>query len=158
VSFLSLQISSVLSHNTGLAFTRDIHKSVSNSKSHIFTTGRLLFQFSADTAVELFLGYSRLKPGVFERVYMRHVHHCWLIYQPATGHSSGWIQVLPGSRPAKRPGCVNETMLSCIPLLCPAISGTCRPGENRNVWTRLCSFRLRGHRDRRSYIISKIIP
>jgi hypothetical protein len=27
-------------------------------------------------------------------------------------------------------------MLSCVPLLCPAIIGTCRLVENRNVWTR----------------------
>jgi len=27
-------------------------------------------------------------------------------------------------------------MLSCIPLLFPAIIGTCRPVENRNMWTR----------------------
>jgi len=51
------------------------------------------------------------------------------------------IWVLPGSRPvnswsAKRPGCVNTPVLSCVPLLCPAISGTCRLAENRNVWTR----------------------
>jgi hypothetical protein len=27
-------------------------------------------------------------------------------------------------------------MLSCVPLLCPGIIGTCRPVGNRNVWTR----------------------
>ena len=27
-------------------------------------------------------------------------------------------------------------MLSCVPLLCPAISATSRPSENRSVWTR----------------------
>jgi hypothetical protein len=31
---------------------------------------------------------------------------------------------------------VNTPMLSCVPLLCPAISATSRPVENRNVWTR----------------------
>ena len=35
-----------------LASNRDINKSISNSKSPIFTTGRLLFQYSTDTAVE----------------------------------------------------------------------------------------------------------
>ena len=32
--------------------TRDINNSISNSKSPIFTTGRLLFQFCTDTALE----------------------------------------------------------------------------------------------------------
>ena len=87
------------------------------------------------------LEYSRVKPGVCERVYKQHMYNCWPIYRPATGHSSGQLRALPGSRPvnsrpAKRPGCVNTPMLSCVPLLCPAISGTCRPGENRNMWTR----------------------
>ena len=45
--------------------------------------------------------------------------------------------MLPGSRPvnsrpAKRPGCVNTPMLSCVSLLCPAIIGTCRPAKTGN--------------------------
>jgi hypothetical protein len=81
------------------------------------------------------------KTGVCERVYKQHVRHGWLSYQPVPGHGSGYLRVLPGSRPensrpAKRPGCVTTPMLSCVPLLCPAIIGTCRPVENRKVWTR----------------------
>jgi hypothetical protein len=90
------------------------------------------------SALLLSLGSSRVKTGVCERVYKQHVHHCRPTYRPATGHSSGGIRALSGSRPvnsrpAKRPGCVNTPILSCVPLLRPAISGTCRPGENRNV-------------------------
>jgi hypothetical protein len=33
-----------------------------------------------------------------------------------------------------RPGRMNTSMLSCVPLLCPAIIDTCRPVENRNVF------------------------
>jgi hypothetical protein len=67
-----------------------------------------------------------------ERLYKQHVHHCWITYRPATGNSCGWIRTLPGSRsvnslPTKRPGCVNMSTLSCVPPLCPAISGSCRP-------------------------------
>ena len=86
-------------------------------------------------------GYSRVKTGVCERVYKQRLHHCWLSYRPANEHSSGQLRLLPGSRPvnsrpAKRPGCVNRPMLYYVPLFCPAIIGTCRPIENRNVWTR----------------------
>ena len=31
--------------------------------------------------------YSRVKTGVCEHVYKQHMHHCWLIDRPATGHS-----------------------------------------------------------------------
>jgi hypothetical protein len=82
------------------------------------------------------LRYSRIITGVCECVCKQHLHHCWLSYRPAPGHSSGKLRLLPGSRPAKRPGYVNRRMLSCVPLLCPAIIGPCRPVENRNVWTR----------------------
>jgi len=126
----SLQISSALSHNTGLASTRDINRSTSNSKPPVFTTGRLLFQYSTDTAVQ---SYRSDTTG--------HKPVCvWTCLSRRTGHSNGYLRVLPrsrpvNSRPAKRPGCVNMSMLSCVPLLCPAITGTCWPFENRNVWT-----------------------
>jgi len=87
------------------------------------------------------LGYSRVKTGECERVCKQNLHHCWLSFRPATGHSNRYLRLLTDSRPvnprpAKRPGCVIKLMLSCVPLFCPAIIGTCRPVENRNVWRR----------------------
>ena len=85
---------------------------------------------------------ARLQPdknrSLSERVYKQHLHRCWLSYRPATGHSCGWLRLIPSrrpvnSRPAKRPGCVNRPMLPFVPLLCPAIIATCRPVDNRNV-------------------------
>jgi len=43
----------------------------------MFTTGRLLFQYSIDIAVESYsVGYSRVNTGVCEGVYKQHLHHC----------------------------------------------------------------------------------
>ena len=50
-------------------------------------------------------------------------------YRPVTRHNSGQLWVLPGNRPAKRPSCVNKRMLSCVPQVWPAITGTCRPAS-----------------------------
>jgi hypothetical protein len=107
------------------------------TQNRIFNTGRLLFQYCADTAVQLSFGYSRVKIGVCERVCKQHVHHCWLIYRPATGHGSGWIRVLPGSRPvnsrpAKRQGCVitayvNEALLLWISVCDSRLRRTRQP-------------------------------
>jgi hypothetical protein len=83
----------------------------------------------------------QVKTGVCERFYKQHVHYCWLSYWSVIVHSSGQLRVLRGGRQAnsrtgKRPGRVNTPMLPCVLLLCPAIIGTCRPVENRKVWTR----------------------
>jgi hypothetical protein len=80
----------------------------------------------------------------------RHCEMCYLLsvcLSLAHMHTYTFVQttvriwVLPSSRPvnsrpAKRPGCVTTPMLSCVPLLCPVIRGTCGPVKNQNVWTR----------------------
>jgi hypothetical protein len=59
------------------------------------------------------LGYNRVKTRGCELLSKQHPHHYWLSCRPATGHSSGQLWLLLGSRPvnsrpAKWPGCLNR--------------------------------------------------
>jgi len=133
-----------LFHNTGLVSTRDINNSMSNSKWLIFTTERLLFQYCTGTAMQRARSDT---PGKYRcvRSCLQVAPAVLLTQLPADDRV--WLLLLPGSRPVNsRPatgrGCVNWGMLSRVPLLRPAIIGTCRQVENRNVWINFGAIRL----------------
>jgi hypothetical protein len=62
------------------------------------------------------LGYSRVKTGRCWRVYDVYATPALLLTQLPAGDKAQ-LRFLPGSRPAKRPGYVNRSMLSGVPPL-----------------------------------------
>jgi hypothetical protein len=91
----------------------------------------LLFQFSSETVVE-----DDLSDATGQKPECVNVHQ-WLYCWPATGQSSGQLQLLAGGRSVSRPGCEKRHTLSYVSQLCPARVGNCQPVENLDVWKKL---------------------
>ena len=87
------------------------------------------------------LGYCRVKPGEFQRVYKQHLLRCWLNYRPANGNRKWTAVVVTRQSVAKFPagqttGLFKRLVLSSVSLLFLANIGKWRPVKNRNVWKR----------------------
>ena len=124
-----------MSHNTPLGSTRDIKSSASNSKSPSWPQKDCFSVLCGHSSGRWSVGYGRLLTAVCDCVCQYPLHLSWLSCRQATGQDIGYLRLLLQSAcklptwPDKRPVCVNRLMLSCVPLLCQAIIGTCRPVE-----------------------------